>query len=452
MVMDGTAGAAPDLLRARQIVEGLSEGFVALDAEWRIVDCNAVAERFLGAERAEFVGRPLAEVLGAGANGPFAQIAQRIAAGGPPEQAEILYTGRGQRRLLLVQVFPLHDGVGAVWRDITSLRTAERRLANSAARYRELADASPAAAWLSRADGRLEFINQAMADAVGRERKDLLGGGWQEAIDPRDRPRLEAASREASTRRAPFHYEGRFRRPDGSLRIIELHGRPRFDGAGGFRGYAGMAMDVTEARLAEQRQQLLIDELNHRVKNTLATVQSLVRHTLRHAGAPRELDALLTDRLMALSAAHDVLTREKWQGAGLADIVHGALAPYLGLGRIAVAGPDAWVAPHVAVALSMALHELATNALKHGSLSSDAGRVSLSWVEAERGVDLEWRESDGPRIASPERTGFGSRLLGRALASEFGSAADIAYAPDGVVCRFRVPTISADHIAPAAAR
>lgn len=443
MAMTGSVAAAPDVLRARQIVDGLSEGFCGLDADWRLVDCNAVAARFLGGSRDEIVGRTVWEVLGSGPDGPFGQLARRVIATRTPEEAEILHVRGRRRRLLLLQVFPLHEGVGAVWRDITGVRDAERRLADSEAKYRELADGTPAAAWLTRPDGGLEFINQAMADALGRDRKELLGLRWQETIDEADRPRMDEARREARSKRTAFHYEGRFRRPDGSLRIIQLYGRPRFDDSGRFRGFAGMATDVTETRLAEERQQLLIDELNHRVKNTLATVQSLIRHSLRHAEAPPELDSLLTERLIALSAAHDVLTREKWSGAGLADVAHAALGPYLGLGRIGIEGPEVRISPNAAVALSMALHELCTNALKHGSLSNDTGRVNLRWRRAEWGVDLEWRESGGPPIAPPERTGFGSRLLGRALASEFGSAAELDYAADGLVCRIRVPTIAA---------
>jgi PAS domain S-box-containing protein len=440
MAMTGSAAVAPEAHRARQIVEGLTEGFLALDAEWRLTDCNSSTERFLDVDREDILGRTLWEVLGTDPDSPFGQIGRRVVATQVPEEAEVLFARRRRRRLLLVQVFPLESGVGAVWRDITTLRIAERRVADSEAKYRELADGTPAAAWLTRPDGRLEFINQAMADAVGRSRDELLGLRWQEAIDPEDRERLEEIRRRARTRRAPLHYEGRFRRPDGGVRVIEIYGRPRFGPDGEFRGYAGMAADVTEARQAEERQRLLIDELNHRVKNTLATVQSLIRHTLRDSGVAPEVEEMITERLIALSAAHDVLTRESWAGARLADIARGALDPYLPLGRITVAGPDVRISPKLAVPLSMALHELCTNAVKHGALSTEAGRVQLSWKRSDpRIVLLEWRESGGPPPTPPQRTGFGSRLLGRALAAELGRPAELTFAARGLICRIVVP-------------
>jgi PAS domain S-box-containing protein len=447
MAMTGSVAAAPEAERARQIVEGLSEGFLALDAEWRLTDCNGATERFLDLDREELLGRTLWDVLGADPDSPFGQIGRRVIATQVPEEAEVLFVRRRRRRLLLVQVFPLDSGLGAVWRDITVLRIAERQVADSEAKYRELADETPAAAWLTRADGRLEFVNQAMADAVGRSRKELLGLRWQEAIDPEDRDRLEETRRLARTRRAPFHYEGRFRRPDGGVRIIELYGRPRFDNNGEFRGYAGMAADVTEAREAEERQKLLIDELNHRVKNTLATVQSLIRQTLRDSGVASEVEETITERLIALSAAHDVLTRESWAGARLADIARAALDPYLPLGRITVTGPPVRISPKVAVPLSMALHELCTNAVKHGSLSTETGRVQLSWIRRQdRAVLLEWRETGGPPPAPPQRTGFGSRLLGRALAADLGRPAELVFLREGLVCRIVVPA-SAEELA-----
>ena len=135
-------------------------------------------------------------------------------------------------------------------------------MAESEARYRELADGTPAAAWLTGADGHLEFINQAMADALGRPREALLGEGWMASIDPADRDRLMQERVRARSTHGPFHFEGRFRRPDGALRIGELYGRPRFDSAGAFLGHAGMAADVTEARAVERRQHRLINELN----------------------------------------------------------------------------------------------------------------------------------------------------------------------------------------------
>ncbi len=387
--------------------------------------------------REDLIGRRLWDVANLPPNSPLGEFVRQVAADHSPAEAELTYRKVGRLRLLSVRAFPVGEEIVVVWRDITAARAAERRLALSEARYREIADSLPAAAWLSRADGKLEFINQAMADALGRPRRALLGEGWIECIDPEDQPHLLQVRAEARENHSEFHYEGRFRRPDGAMRIIELYGRPRFDAQGSFRGHVGIAKDVTDARAAERHHRLLINELNHRVKNTLATVQSLVRHTLRDHGAPNELERAVAARLVALAAAHDLLSREHWNSAGLADLIRGVMQPYAE--RLSVAGPEVRISPKTAIALSMGLHELATNAAKHGALSTDHGHVEISWSRRGDAVALQWRESGGPPKTSPKPSGFGALLLGRMLADELGHPGEMVYAPDGLICRLQAP-------------
>jgi two-component sensor histidine kinase len=198
------------------------------------------------------------------------------------------------------------------------------------------------------------------------------------------------------------------------------------------------AQDLTERKRFEEHQALLINELNHRVKNTLATVQSIVSQSLRHAPSPGQARDAVESRLLALSRAHDVLTRENWEGANLAEVANEALAAHRSGRRVRISGPEVRVAPRVALALSMALQELATNAVKYGALSNEAGRVDLSWqIRSEEGVPtlrLVWRESGGPPVLPPERRGFGSRLIERSLAGDLAGDARITFERDGVVC------------------
>jgi PAS domain S-box-containing protein len=432
--------------RSRQIVDGLAEGYVSFDADWRFTDCNRTAERLFRRKREDLLGSNLCDISGLAGDSPFAALAQRVADTRTPEDAELSFRSGVGSRLLSVRAFPLAGGVGAVWRDITAARAAERRLALSEARYREIADGVPAAAWLSRAGGKLEFINQAMVDALGWPRRDLLGDGWTRCIDPEDRPRLLAARSQARADHSSFHYEGRFRRPDGALRVIQLYGRPRFDAMGAFRGHVGIAADVTEAREHERQQQLLINELNHRVKNSLATVQSLVRHTIRDHGVPKEVEHAVTERLVALSAAHDVLSRKNWEGAELTEIIGEVLRPYDHRGRISKSGPRVQISPKTAIALSIGLQEMATNAAKYGALSTPDGRVRVNWTRNDGGVEIEWRESGGPRVTTPEPSGFGSVLLNRVLPAELGHAVELVHAPEGVICRLHAPTLDCRQI------
>jgi len=208
-------------------------------------------------------------------------------------------------------------------------------------------------------------------------------------------------------------------------------------------------MDVLRAAVRRQQQdqahlRLLLNELNHRVKNTLATVQSIVTQTLRSADISTRTRDILTSRIVALSKAHDVLTNEQWSGADLGEIAAQAAAPFrlgLGEGRIVMRGPPVRVEPKTAIAMALALHELATNAVKYGALSGEEGRIDFSWRVSGRGASRElkavWREIDGPRVTPPTRAGFGTRLIERGLAADLNGEVNITYPVDGVVCTIR---------------
>ena len=194
---------------------------------------------------------------------------------------------------------------------------------------------------------------------------------------------------------------------------------------------------MMEMREHEVRQKLLLDELNHRVKNTLASVQSIAAQTLRTTANKEEFDAAFMDRLMALSSTHDLLVKREWTGASLVELTDATLRHY---GHPYVyRGPDLRMHSNLAVTLGMALHELATNALKHGAWST-GGRVELSVsVRPDAQIEIVWRERDGGPVARPQRRGFGSRLLERGVAGELGGLVWMDYPPEGLVCTIRAP-------------
>ena len=205
--------------------------------------------------------------------------------------------------------------------------------------------------------------------------------------------------------------------------------------------------DETAAKLAMEHRVLLLNELNHRIKNTLATVQSIVEQTLRSASVEPAVRETLTGRLIALSSVHDVLVQESWAGASLAEVVDQAIAAYRDDGsRFVVDGPPVRLSPVLAVSISLALHELATNALKYGGLSAPQGQVSVSWTDAHDGagrrfLTLLWKESGGPKVSLPTRNGFGARLLQRVFA-ESGGSARLDYDPAGLLCVINLPLSS----------
>ena len=320
--------------------------------------------------------------------------------------------------------------------DITERKRAEERLRESEQRFRAMADSAPAPVWMTAAEGGVTFANEAFAAFAGVEPKALLGDAWISLIHPDDIPGV--AARRAAAREGPdaYGFEARFLCGDGAYRWMVANARPQIDALGQFQGYIGMAMDMTETKTAEARQRLLINELNHRVKNTLASIQSIVRQTLRPDETPVHVRERLIDRLLAMSAAHDVLTRESWEGAGLEEIVLQSLAPFVDdqePDRIMVSGPNLRVGASTALSLALAMHELATNAVKYGALSTPGGKVVVAWDlgEGERAV-LTWTETGGPPVATPERKGFGTRLLDRGLSADLGGQPKLSFEVEGV--------------------
>jgi two-component sensor histidine kinase/PAS domain-containing protein len=227
---------------------------------------------------------------------------------------------------------------------------------------------------------------------------------------------------------------------DGAFTALMVHASPIRDGAGRLQGAVCAAVDVTERKRQEQHRELLVNELNHRVKNTLTTVQSFAMQTLRNATSLVDGREALEARLIALSKAHDVLVRENWEAAGLHEIVAEALAGYAAVAgeRLQFNGLDIRVRPKAALALSIALHELATNAVKYGALSNNTGQVEISWT-ADSPFQLRWEEIDGPAVAPPARRGFGSRMIEQGLAYEFGGKVDLRFEVSGVLCIIQAP-------------
>ncbi|WP_085027781.1 PAS domain-containing sensor histidine kinase [Ensifer aridi] len=229
------------------------------------------------------------------------------------------------------------------------------------------------------------------------------------------------------------HYETVRVRKDGSLVDISLTVSPLKDGRGRVVGASKIARDVTERRLSEERRQLLVNELNHRVKNTLATVQSLAAQTFRGEGEAVALRRF-ESRIIALARAHDLLTRESWEGADLHALLRDTIAPMCAepQQRLELSGPPFRLRPKLALALSMAFHELCTNAAKYGALTTSEGKININWHIGDH-LRIRWQETGGPRVEPPTSRGFGSRLLERALTREVGGKVNLSFAPTGVI-------------------
>ena len=206
----------------------------------------------------------------------------------------------------------------------------------------------------------------------------------------------------------------------------------------GSRGLLKIMRDDTERHRMDRLRQLLIRELNHRVKNTLSVVQAIASQTLQSANSLELFSRAFSERLQALADAHDILARETWVSADMTEVVHAALKTWLKTDRISLSGPSVRVSPKHALALSLALHELATNAVKHGALSIPTGRVSVSW-QCGSDCQLRWVERGGPLVSPPARQGFGLRILNRGLGSELGREVQLDFNAAGLTCVIQVP-------------
>lgn len=266
-------------------------------------------------------------------------------------------------------------------------------------------------------------------------------------IEPADRKHLRGAVRHAVGTGSDFDVECRAMHANGDTAWIMIRGRASYDGNRVPLLATGVSLDITERKQAEERQKLLLDELNHRVKNTLATVQSIAMQTRYTADSPATYAETLTARIEALSEAHDLLTRASWEGAELADVVRQTLTPYAfgsgGHPRMAIAGPPVRLGPNAAITLNMAFHELATNAARYGSLSIEDGYVNVRWrIDRSTNppvIEIVWTETGGPPAQPPSRRGFGSRLIEQGLARELGGEVRLDFSQSGVRCRMILP-------------
>lgn len=334
--------------------------------------------------------------------------------------------------------------------DVTAERRAEAALRDSEARLRAAQEAAEVGVFERDLGAGRSLWSPTMFRLYGLAPDSFPDGAmppraYFALLDPRDVRGLRAARAAfLAGPAARFAFDFRIRRADtGETRWIASRGEVDRDPATGraVRG-VGVNYDVTVRRQAEERLHLMVDELNHRVKNTLATVQSIASQTLR--GADAGLRDALDDRLLALAAAHDVLTREGWAGAGLDEVAADVLAPYGGAdgGRLRVSGPPIRLTPRAAVGLSMGLHELTTNALKHGALRGEGGHVDLRW-EIVPGIEprfrLVWAERGGPPVVAPTRRGFGTRLVETILPRDLSGTATLDFAPEGLACTIEAP-------------
>ena len=289
------------------------------------------------------------------------------------------------------------------------------------------------------------FANDSFLSLSGYTREEVLGQSFNflmaHAADAEALAKIEAKFQGKSDAGS----EIRYRRKDGSEFWAALFISPVRSEEGDIVQYFASFVDLTALKEEQAHSRELIDELNHRVKNTLATVQSIVRQALRTSPDAKAIQEVIEARLFALSRSHDLLNSKNWKSAGLVDLLNAALEPFVDgrAGRIVITGENIGFPPRAALALSIAFNELATNAVKYGSLSNDSGSILIEWkidpTAEGRRVNLHWLEKDGPLVTPPSRKGFGSRVIEHGLTEQLGGTVHLDYRPSGLLCTMKIP-------------
>ncbi|WBV44364.1 HWE histidine kinase domain-containing protein [Pseudoroseomonas cervicalis] len=331
-------------------------------------------------------------------------------------------------------------------RPLPAQETEQQVLRAAAARLRQvLAGATHYAIITLDLEGRVTGWNEGARAILGYEEAEILGRSGELFFTAEDRAagiflrELCRAMEEGRAVNERWHL-----RRDGSrfwasglmMRLLDGRGQPE--------GFLNLLRDSTDAHAEAERRALLLAEAGHRIKNVLAAAQAVVTQTLRQAGVPVMVQRALEQRLVALAESQTLLAGEGGDGAPLAALVQRALAPYDGPGRVAMDGPPLRLPAPMVQMLHLALHELATNAARHGALSAPAGSVEIAWhlqqtADGARHLTLLWRERGGPPVRQPWRRGFGSRLLERELAPRLEGTVALDYRPEGLECRIRLP-------------
>ncbi|GAA0869344.1 hypothetical protein GCM10009116_11800 [Brevundimonas basaltis] len=335
---------------------------------------------------------------------------------------------------------------GAVLGRAEQVQEDNRRLETERNQLVELFMQAPGfIAVLSGPDHVFQMHNMAYAQLIGH--RDIAGKPLVEALPEIESQGFIPLLDTVLATGEPF--EGRSlgvqlqRSPDAPLETVwvDFIFQPIRDADGQTIGVFVQGHEVTESVLADERQKLMIDELNHRVKNTLATVQSIAMQTARSHADPRTFAEGFQARLLALSHTHDLLTRRNWEGADLGDILQHETEAH-GASRVSTNGPRVALAPAAALSLGMIFHELATNAAKYGALSAQDGRVLVDWSIADPTrprLKLVWRETGGPPVTAPDRKGFGSRLIERNVRHDLAGEIELDYPSGGLTVTISVP-------------
>jgi PAS domain S-box-containing protein len=441
-------------IRFRTIAESISALVWILDVDLRLIYANDRWVAFSGLQRFEGLDETWTESIHPDDLDRVLEGLKTMRQEQSSYAAEMRYrSAEGLYRWHLVQAAPMRDPDGTLkgWVgtsvDIHDLKEAESALRTSEQQLRIALQAAKMGDWSWDAATDRITLSARAAEIFGLGH-DALRTWVQltEQLHPNDAIRAIDAMKKAAETRTEYNIEYRVTRADDGTRVwVAAQGQTLYDKSGTFTGMTGVVQDITDRKHAEERQQLLIRELHHRVKNTLATVQAIVGSTARTASSIDEFYQGFVGRIVSLARTHNLLTEDLWQKAPLEELIQTELGPYEdeARNRIVIDGPHVELPSEAAVPIGMAIHELTTNAAKHGALSTFGGQVEVQWRvepgEPRPTLHFTWTEHGGPRVTQPTRQGFGSRLLQRVLATQLQAQVTMDFQEEGLRFSMTMP-------------
>ncbi len=451
------AALAESEARLRDLLATLDLGaFMARDLDGKIRFWSAGSEQLYGWTAAEAVGQDAHELLRTVFPVPRAAIAAALERNGE-WTGDLRQRTRDGREIVVTARKVLRrdpDGRPAAvlesLADVTAQRQIEAALAESEARLRAAVEGSPFPIMLHAEDGEVLALSRSWTELSGYGPEEIpTRSAWLRLAYPDRHQEIEALLEELAAGEVVRTGERTIRTKSGEARIWDIQAVLLGRLPDGRRLRMSAAVDVTERKHTEEQRLLLAREVDHRARNSLAVVQALLRLTPAKEEETRRFAATVADRVAAMARAHGLLSRERWAGAELRALVEEELAPYAtnAPGRVLLAGPPVRLTVNAALSVSMVLHELATNAAKHGAFSAPGGRVEVAWARdpVDGELRLDWREIGGPPIAGPPPSGdrrsgsFGSRLIARTV-RQLGASIEFSWIPTGLHCTLRLPT------------
>lgn len=439
----------PDLPFAAQpalqaIYDTAPIGLAFLSPDCRYVHVNQRLTEICGISVQDHLGRSVRECVPALAESVEAIVRAVVRTGEPVTGVEVAgqLQNQNDERTWITNWYPLRGpggdilGVNVAAEEITEQKRAETAVRDSERQFHTLADSIPQMVWMADADGRIFWVNRQWLDYTGLPVGDNGVQGWKELIVPASLKEVKGRWAESLKTGVALEMELSLLGKDGRYRPFLTRVIPLCDSTSTVYRWIGTHIDISEQKRREEHTRFIVAELSHRTKNLLAVVMAIANQTAQYACDMKQYRVRLLERLQALAHCHDLLIRDSWRGTGLDDLVSAQMRPFdeTNSQRVDAAGPAISLKPDAVQHLGLALHELATNASKHGALSSPSGEVVIRWQAdtARDRVRLSWSEKGGPPVTPPNRQGFGRVVIEQIVPRALNGSGNLDFSPSGV--------------------